>query len=81
MKLTPEERAARKAVRAEVAARIAVAKAATRAIVQTGRCPQCGRGLRRNSSLAGWWQCEQLGAETHRADSTQPPCSWQGFTE
>jgi hypothetical protein len=48
-------------------------------IVMSGRCPLCGSGLRRNSSLAGWWQCEQYGAPSFRADADKPACSWQGF--
>ena len=37
--------------------------------------------LRRNLSMAGWWQCAQLGAVGFRADASRPSCSWQGFTE
>ncbi len=47
------------------------------AILATGKCPECGRQMVRNSSIAGWWQCSQFGAETHRADPTQPSCNWQ----
>ena len=54
---------------------------AIRAIVRTGKCPDCGAGLRRNSSMAGWYQCEQYGAEGWRKDSSKPSCGWQGFTE
>jgi len=72
-RLTPEQIAAN--------ARIESARAETRRVVATGKCPQCGAGLRRNLSLTGWWQCEQLGAEGFRKDATKPSCSWQGFTE
>lgn len=61
--------------------RIQKTQAETRAIVATGKCPTCGASIRRNLSLAGWYQCEQLGAEGFRKDSTKPSCSWQGFTE
>ena len=54
--------------------------AEAQAIVATGICPDCGRKLRRNLSITGWWQCEQLGADTHRADPTKPSCSFQTFT-
>lgn len=54
---------------------------AARAIVSKGKCPQCGSKLRRNLSLAGWWQCEQFGADTHRARPDESPCGWQIFTE
>lgn len=61
---------------AKDAARIAAAKA----IVATGKCPTCGRVLRRNPSLTGWWQCSQLGAVGFRADASQPSCDWQTST-
>ena len=50
-------------------------------IVVTGKCPQCGHALKRNLSLTGWWQCEQYGADTHRAFPDLPACSFQTFTE
>jgi hypothetical protein len=62
-------------------ARISEARAATQRVVASGRCPHCGGGLRHNMALAGWWQCEQLGAEGFRKDSSKPSCDWQGFTE
>lgn len=73
-RMTKAEKAAEKAKRD---ARIAEAVA----IVKTGKCPQCGAGLRRNLSITGWWQCEQLGAEGFRKDASKPSCSWQTFTE
>lgn len=54
--------------------------AEAQATVDTGRCPQCGASLKRNLSIAGWWQCEQYGAVTHRKDPNKPACSWQAFT-
>lgn len=72
--------AAKRAERAASAARIAAAQAETRRVVESGKCPTCGSGLKRNLSISGWWQCEQLGAETHRARPQEPSCSWQGFT-
>lgn len=86
-KATPEqiarfERLAQNAERArEDAARREKHYAEVAAIVATGKCPTCGAKLRRNLSLTGWWQCEQLGADTHRADATKPSCDWQGFTK
>ena len=61
--------------------RIKAAQTETQKIVSLGVCPTCGAGLRRNLSIAGWWQCEQLGAEGFRKDASKPSCSWQGFTE
>lgn len=55
--------------------------AAARAIVREGKCPKCGSAIRRNLSMAGWYQCEQFGAETHRKRPQDPPCGWQIFTE
>lgn len=72
-----EKRAARKVADARMQAAIA----ATKAIVAGGKCPTCGRPLKRNNALAGWWQCSQRGAEGFRADASQPSCDWQGFTE
>ena len=72
-KISPEQRASLQ--------RIEQAKAETRAIVSRGQCPSCGAALRRNLSLSGWWQCEQLGAPTFRKNPALPSCSWQGFTE
>lgn len=59
--------------------RIAAAKAATQAVVASGKCPTCGAGLRENLSLDGWWQCRQLGAVGFREDASRPSCDWQGF--
>ena len=51
------------------------------AIVNTGICPQCGAKLKRNLAITGWWQCEQYGADTHRADPSKPACSFQTSTD
>lgn len=52
-----------------------------REIVSTGACPECGGKLKRNLSMSGWWQCEQLGSEQFRKDPTKPSCAFQTFTE
>ena len=59
------------------AERMAEIRASLLPIVTAGVCPKCGRSLKRNSSLAGWYQCEQFGAEMFRADPTQPSCEYQ----
>lgn len=59
--------------------RLEAIRAANRVIVSSGTCPLCGGTLRRNLSLTGWFQCEQLGAEGFRKDSSRPSCSWQAF--
>lgn len=74
-------RARKSAERAAAQARIEKAHAEARAIVATGKCPDCGAALRRNLSLTGWWQCSQFGAEGFRADASKPSCSFQTFTE
>jgi len=51
------------------------------AIVTAGVCPQCGAKLRRNSAMAGWWQCEQYDAPSFRTRPEDPACSFQCFTE
>src|SRR6266404_347529 len=53
--------------------------AEARAIVAGGKCPRCGRPIRRNNSMTGWWQCSQLGAVGFRADASLPSCDWQTF--
>ena len=52
---------------------------ANREIVAKGVCPDCGRGLKRNLALTGWWQCEQFGAVGFRKDSESPSCNFQTF--
>jgi len=61
--------------------RIEAAQQEARRIVAAGKCPTCGAGLRRNSALSGWWQCEQYGAEGFRKDGSKPSCNFQCFTE
>lgn len=73
-RLTKAEKAAEKA---NADARYAEASR----IVASGKCPLCGDGLRRNLSLTGWWQCQQLGAAGFRKDPTKPSCSFQTFKE
>lgn len=70
----------RKTRATESAQRMQAQQDETRRIVATGVCPRCGSALRNNLALTGWWQCAQLGADTHRADATKPACAWQGFT-
>lgn len=60
--------------------RVAAGRLEAITAVQSNRCPQCGRPVRRNLSITGWIQCSQFGADTHRADKSQPACPWQGFT-
>ena len=80
-RLTKEERAARKAEAARHAEKMTAIRAEARRVVATGKCPQCERKLRRNMSMTGWWQCSQFGSEMFRAEPTNPPCSFQCFTE
>ena len=65
----------------EQAERIERAKEIFRDHVSRGICPTCGGRLKRNLSMRGWFQCEQLGAEGFRKDPTRPSCNVQGFTE
>lgn len=76
-RLTKAEKALQKS---EIETRRAARQEEVSRALQFG-CPQCGRKIRRNLSLTGWWQCSQLGAEGFRADPTMPSCSWQTFTE
>lgn len=70
-----------KAQKAAEKSRLEACYAEARATVATGKCPRCGRPLRRNLSITGWWQCSQFGAEGFRTDSSQPSCDFQTFTE
>lgn len=63
------------------ALRMLQAREATLKVVQLNACPTCGRPVRRNNSLAGWYQCTQFGAVGFRAWPELPACTWQGFTE
>ena len=60
--------------------KMAASYAKGQAIVDSGKCPDCGSGLRHNNSMLGWWQCEQYGAEGFRARPNDPACSFQTFT-
>jgi hypothetical protein len=53
----------------------------TQAVVDSGKCPQCGSKVKPNYSITGWWQCEQYGSTGFRARDNDPQCSWQGFTQ
>jgi len=75
MGLTRQQKAERVAAKAKREARIQ----ADTLIVRSGKCPQCGAGIRRNLALTGWYQCDQFGAEGFRKDSSKPSCSWQTF--
>jgi len=57
--------------------------AENRAIVATRTCPQCGTELKRNSAIAGWWQCGAYGEPSFRKAEHRdlPKCSFQCFTE
>lgn len=80
MAMSREERAARKAEREATKVRMEKNRAEAIAIVATGKCPECGAGLRNNLAMTGWWQCQQFGAEGFRKDSSKPACSFQCFT-
>lgn len=53
---------------------------AARIIVANNKCPKCGRRLKHNGSIFGWWQCEQFGAPQFRAEPDKPSCNFQCFT-
>jgi len=74
--VTNEQREARKATEARMAAH----RAETAAVYAANKCPRCGRPVKLNLSLTGWVQCTQYGSEQFRADPRSPSCDWQGFT-
>lgn len=81
MLTSAQKRTSTRAANKAAQARMEAARAEVRRAVATGRCPTCARELRRNTSMAGWYQCTQYGAVGFRADASQPSCNWQGFTE
>lgn len=64
-------------------ARMDALHAKARAIVSTGKCPDCGSPLRANISLTGWWTCSAGGSKDFRAAGFEnaPACLFQTFTE
>ena len=63
------------------AKRLDVRRANATELLKKGVCPECGTKLRYNSSITGWWQCAQLGAEGFRLDASKPSCGFQFFAE
>jgi hypothetical protein len=53
------------------------------AILETGKCPQCGAELVRNSALTGWYQCACYGNADRRKPECRdrPDCSFQMFVD
>lgn len=80
-RMTIEERRKQRAIRKAQDERLAKAREEAKKVVAAGKCPTCGRALRRNLALTGWYQCVQYGDGHFRQDQTQPPCSFQCFTE
>lgn len=78
MRMTKEQRAEKKVRALEAAAHIAKAHKEASDALQNNQCPMCKQGVRVNTSLAGWVQCEGFGAEGFRKDGSKK-CSWQGF--
>jgi len=77
------ERLLRKAQREAARQRHDTCVAEAKAAVAVGVCPECGARLRRNSSIAGWWQCGRYGVDAWREPEYrgQPSCGFQCFTE
>ena len=61
-----------------------------KAIVATGKCPDCSAPLVRNTSLSGWYQCARYGepgfrgcfdgtGKSHPEYDALPACSFQCF--
>jgi hypothetical protein len=73
--------AEKRAAKAASKARIEAAHAEAQAVATSGKCPQCGAGIRHNLALTGWIQCKQYGAVGFRADGNKVDCSYQGFTQ
>lgn len=54
-----------------------------RAIVATGKCPDCGTALVSNSAITGWWQCGAYACEAMWKPEFKglPKCNFQIFTQ
>ena len=63
---------------------------ANKAIVATGKCPQCSAKLVRNITISGWYQCSAYGepgfrgrfdgtGQAHPEYDVLPRCSYQCF--
>lgn len=72
-----------KAQRNEHKAKMARIHAEAQQIVASGKCPDCGSGLRRNITLTGWWQCGCYGTDAFRSPEYRgkTSCNFQCFTE
>lgn len=75
------KRSATVAARKAHQAKMAELQAAARAVVATGKCPDCGAGIHRNITIAGWYQCDRSGSASFRRDHSGAHCLWQTFTE
>lgn len=78
--MTRTEKAQQRAAARE---RIARAQNEARAHVARGTCPLCGRRLRHNLALTGWWMCGAHGEPSFRLPEyrDQAGCEFQCFTE
>ena len=58
-------------------------QARNRAILETGKCPQCGAELVRNTAMTGWYQCACYGNADRRKPEyrERPDCSFQMFVD
>ena len=81
--LTPSERRARRLEREASRKRHEELTAQNRAIVATGKCPDCGAPLVRNMAIAGWYQCAAYPCLQMRKPEFKdlPKCEFQCFTE
>ena len=83
MNTTNNKEASMKTSKKEHIARMNAIREANRAIVATGKCPDCGSPLYRNNALAGWFQCACYPCEDFRKPEYKgmPSCGFQCFTE
>lgn len=60
-------------------ARMTELAAQGRAVVATGKCPDCGSPLAQNFSMTGWYQCVAYPAPSHRKAEflRLPKCNFQ----
>lgn len=79
--MTREQREAKKRERNEYRERRIQMLIRNLGILRSKVCPNCGCGIRRNSSLTGWWQCNASGADQFRVGDGigKPHCNFDMF--
>ena len=60
------------------AQRMRAINAQSEAIIASGVCPECGKGLILGKFFQNQWDCPQYGREDYRADPSTESCRFRG---